>query len=310
MSIATWAARYVERFNFALTPLEGKRPFRDAWNEDAQLIRSANEARRYWTDHPAQGIGACLEPSGLVSLDADHEETERILATEGIDLGQLIANTPTILGRRPRLEFAAPHGLRLEKRVVQWPDPADPRKRVTIFELRAGRVQDVLPPSIHPGTGQPYRWITPPVDGFPPVPDKLLALWRDFENFRRRARNLCPWAEPMPAEEPRPLRSRRAHTGPSVIAAFNEVHEVTAILKAHGYTKSGKRWKSPHAKLESAPGIVILGERVFCHHSDDVLGDERAHDAFDLFCLFNHGGDVRAATKAAAEVLGMSARRA
>jgi putative DNA primase/helicase len=195
--------------------------------------------------------------------------------------------------------------------VIQWPGTANPRERVTVFELRAGRVQDAMPPSRHPKTGRPYRWMTPPTNGFPPVPEKLLALWRDFENFRRRARNLCPWAEPEPPpEDPRQLRSPRVRTGPSVIAAFNEVHEVAAILKAHGYTKSGKRWKSPHAKPESAPGIVLLGDKVFCHHSDDVLGDERAHDAFDLFCLFNHGGDVRAATKAAAEALGMNARKA
>ena len=41
VSIAQWAGRYIERFNFAFVPLDGKRPLGEAWNADENLIRTA-----------------------------------------------------------------------------------------------------------------------------------------------------------------------------------------------------------------------------------------------------------------------------
>lgn len=312
-SFADWAARYVERFGFALTPLEGKRPYLEAWNTDPKLIRDGAQARRHWRARPADNIGACLEPSGLVSLDADYPDGARlVLAAEGIDLDALIATTPTIVGRAPRLEFKAP-AAPLSKTAITWPPRTKGEKPVTVLELRAGRCQDVLPPSIHPDTRQPYTWRTPPRDGFPPLPESLLALWLD-DAFRLRARNRCPWAEPEPEPSIRaesalfPCPGRR--TGPSVIAAFNAAHDAIAILEAHGYVRAGrKRWKSPQG--HGVAGVVLLPSgRVYCHHASDPLGDEKAHDAFDLFALFDHAGDTRAAVRAAAELLGLGGRHA
>jgi putative DNA primase/helicase len=308
MSAAQWAVRYIER-GIAIVPLppREKKPTHPAWNQDAQLIRTAEAARRYFTGNPDANMGACLEPSGLVSLDADYLDGARqVLAAEGIDLDALTREIPTIIGRAPRLEFKAPD-VCLGRKAVIWPPRAEGEKPVTVLEFRAGRLQDVLPPSIHPNTRQPYRWLTPPRDGFPPLPDAILALWRDFERFKHRARNLCPWAPPEPEPEPRVARcDSRPRTGPSVIAAFNDAHDPVAILETHGYERAGKRrWKSPYG--HGIAGVVLLPSgKVFCHHASDPLGDEHAHDAFDLFALFEHGGDQRAAVKAAAELLGLN----
>src|SRR5690606_21867506 len=88
---AAWAGRYLERFGFALVPLRGKAPYREAWNSDASLIRDADAARAHWRLHPSENIGACLGPSGLVSIDCDHPDGARaVLANEGIDLDALI----------------------------------------------------------------------------------------------------------------------------------------------------------------------------------------------------------------------------
>jgi putative DNA primase/helicase len=305
MSAAAWAERYIERFGFKLVPLRGKVPIGEAWNVDENLIGTEHAARAHWSRNPHDNIGACLEPSGLASLDADdHEGARLVLTAEGIDLAALIATTPTIIGRAPRLEFKAPPDVKLGRKTVVWPARADGEKPVTVLELRAGRLQDVLPPSIHPDTRQPYRWLTSPRDGFPPLPKSLLKLWLDFEAFKHRARNLCPWADPEPdLAPPQPRRPSRARSGPSVIATFNEAHDAAAILEAHGYSRAGKRrWKSPNG--HGVAGVVVLPSgKVFCHHQSDVLGDEKAHDAFDLFRLFDHGGDYRAAVKAAAQVL-------
>jgi putative DNA primase/helicase len=307
MSNATWAERYVDRFALALTPLRGKVPICEGWNLDENLLRTAGAARDYFSRNPHDNMGACLEASGLVSVDADHPEgARRVLAAEGIDLDALIASTPTIIGRAPRLEFKAPNAP-LGRKSVVWPPKAVGEKPVTVVELRAGRVQDVLPPSIHPDTKQPYRWITPPRDGFPPLPESLLALWQDFDAFKHRARNLCPWADPEPeAAPPPPRRASRERTGPSVIAAFNDAHDAVSILESHGYVRAGKkRWKSPNG--HGVAGVVVLPSgKVFCHHQSDDLGNGHAHDAFDLFRLFDHSGDYHSAVKAAAQVLGMN----
>jgi putative DNA primase/helicase len=305
---AAWAHRYCE-IGLALTPLEGKRPIREAWNVDRNLIRSPDEARAYWRAHPAANMGACLSPSGLVSVDVDYPEgAHLVLAQESVDLEALIRLTPTVVGRAPRLEFKAPAAT-LGRKSVVWPPRAPGEKPVTVIELRAGRLQDVLPPSIHPDTHRPYTWRTPPKGGFPPLPEELLALWQDFEVFKHRARNLCPWAQPEPDPEFLPPRAPREHTGASVIEAFNQAHDAVAILESHGYERAGKRrWKSPNG--HGVAGVVLLESgKVYCHHaSDTALAGEHALDAFDLFRLLDHGGDYRAATRAAARLLRLDER--
>lgn len=306
MSTADWAERYVAFLGLALTPLRGKVPIREGWNLDENLLRTPQAAREYFTRNPHDNIGACLEPSGLASVDCDYPDGARlILAAERIDLDTLIASTPTIIGRAERLEFKAP--VPLGRKSVVWPPRAAGEKPVTVLEFRAGRVQDVLPPSIHPDTKKPYRWITPPRDGFPPLPQAILALWLDFDAFRKRARNLCPWAGPEPdVVPPSVARPGRPRVGPSIISEFNAAHDVAAILEAHGYQRIGKRrWKSPNG--HGMAGLVLLPDgKVFCHHQSDGLGGGKPHDAFDLFARLDHGGDVRAAVKEAARVLGLN----
>src|SRR5450631_4359051 len=104
MNVATWCERYVERFGFKLVPLRGKVPIGEAWNTDENLIGTVKAARACWSRNH-DNVGVCLEPSELVSLDADDPEGARlVLKAEGIDLDALIATTPTIIGRAPRLE--------------------------------------------------------------------------------------------------------------------------------------------------------------------------------------------------------------
>ena len=92
----------------------------------------------------------------------------------------------------------------------------------------------------------------------------------------------------------------------SPIAAFNDAHDVRSILKAHGYRESGKKFVAPTSQSGMAGVVVLAGqdgrERVFSHHSNDALSDGLAHDAFDLFCILDHGGDEWAAIQAAARL--------
>lgn len=210
------------------------------------------------------------------------------------------------MGRAPRLEFKTPEGISLARKSIVWPAGADHPEPVTVLEFRAGRVQDVLPPSIHPATRKPYRWHTIPRHGFSPLPDQFLKIWLDFDAFRHRARNVCPWAPPEAERAPVHARISRPHTGPSVIEQFNRAHDVTSLLESHGYVKAGpRRWKSPVGK--GIAGIVQLKDgRVYSHHQTDPLAGEHACDAFEVFARLEHCDDVRAATRAAAQILGLN----
>lgn len=92
----------------------------------------------------------------------------------------------------------------------------------------------------------------------------------------------------------------------SPIAAFNDAHDVRSILKAHGYRAKGQKFVSPASSSGMAGVVVLAGqdgrERVFSHHSNDPMADGLAHDAFDLFCILDHGGDEWAAIQAAARL--------
>lgn len=307
---AHYAARYCERFGAALTwtPHGEKGPRHPGWNLATIAIKDAATAAAFWRAHPDYGIGVLLSYSGLVSLDIDHAEHSRAIFSHfGIDLDQLRKHSPCIIGNpaKFRLMFEAPAGIELRHRTMMWPKPENVAKGFAVFELRAGPISDALPPTIHVGTGKPYRWAIPPRNGFPPLPARILELWQDWPAFNRQALTLCPWAPP-PKEAPKPKARTHVPARDSVIDAFNAAHHVAAILEAHGCQRRGKRFASPDT--QHAAGIVLMESgKAFCHHAGDPLSGEHACDAFDCFRLLGHGGDFRSAVKAAAHALGMAA---
>jgi putative DNA primase/helicase len=95
----------------------------------------------------------------------------------------------------------APRRLTLGHLKLTWPDKDGKRDKSgrvlerTVLELRTGslNLQDVLPPSWHPDIDRRYEWITAPEAEFPTMPEWMLMLWMEWEDFERRARLLCPW---------------------------------------------------------------------------------------------------------------------
>ena len=297
--VARFAERYRAHGLVLLSTAPGtKFPCYPGWNRPENAI-----APNFWRTHPRHGIATLLGPSGLVSIDVDNEPiAESTMLNFGVDLRKLRAHGPCIVGRHYRLLFQKP-AIELRHRSVTWPRRDDPRFGSVIFEFRAGSISDTLPPTIHPGTGNPYRWENPPRNGFPPLPQRLIELWMDWPEFHRKALALCPWA-PLPKPTP-PLRTRTHEPGrASVIDVFNDTHDVAEILEQHGYVRRGKRFASPDT--EHAAGIFLTpGGRIYCHHAGDPLSSEHAHDAFDVYRLLEHDGDFRAAVRAAAQSLGL-----
>ena len=302
---AAWAA-YWAGLGLALVPIPrgAKKPGMTGWQTRAF-------APGHWEANPEHGMGARLRDSGLASFDGDAlEEAGLALAAVGIELETLKAGAVVIQGNpdRWRAVFRLPPGAEgLSKKVLTWPPREPGGKSITVFELRAGPIQDCLPPTIHPGTGEPYRLLMAPweLEQWTGPPPALLELWRDWDHWRPILEAACPWAPAKP--EPEDVAPPREPAGgESVIDAFNRAHDPAAILAAHGYIPKGPNlWLSPSSGSGIA-GTRRLSQtgRIFCHHASDPLHGA-AHDAFSLFAVLEHHGNQREAVKAAARLLGM-----
>ncbi|MDE2471708.1 MAG: bifunctional DNA primase/polymerase, partial [Bradyrhizobium sp.] len=290
-----------------------KFPRIDGWQLPGGYITSADDAEAFYTTHPDWNIGVVLGASRLCSLDIDNApEAKQILAEFGVDIDHYSKVYPTIMGNpaRFRVEFALPDGVELPTHKLRWPNQDDPGKYHVVLELRSGNVQDVFPPSIHPDTKRPYEWVTRPNGKFPTIPDELLAIWRNWEQFSEEATALCPWGTHRIKAPQFVERPRVEGDGESVIEAFNKAHDIGAILEQYGYKPMGKRWLSPHSST-GLPGVTRLDEqRVFVHHGSDPLCADPPHpiSAFDVYKEYEHHGNVKEAVKAAARLLGLDHR--
>ena len=350
---ADWARRYIETFGLALVPIEPgqKGPKGNGWNKPGGYFTAAADAEAFWAKRPSHNLGVVLGPSRVCSLDVDDVQCTRQIFSKllGMDLDALADAYPTSVGNpaRFRVMFRVPDGVDLTWHPLNWPSQADPDgsihkalmaqvktardagdaareaalkmaaepfKKIPVFELRAGLVQDVLPPSIHPGTGQPYSWRTPPsADGLPELPAQLLAIWQGWDEFKPKAEAVCPWL-PRTAPAPRPAPAkpqlaavRNGRDLPEVIPLFNQAHDLAALIEAHGYERRGDKWLCPQSSSGLA-GVSIIDGKLFSHHSSDPLANGHKNDAFDVFCILEHSGNQKAAIKAAAQILGIDAK--
>lgn len=345
-AISSWARRYIETFNLALVPIEPgeKGPKGKGWNKPGGYITDPVAAEAFWQRNPNHNLGVVLGPSRVCSLDVDDVQWTRFVLFDqmGLDLDAMAVVYPTIVGNplRFRVLFKMPDDIELTRHSLSWPNEKDPDgsihkalmarvkaakelgdaadeaaaqteaeeyKRFTVFELRAGLVQDVFPPSVHPGTGKPYTWRTPPnaADGLPVLTSELLNIWQNWDVFKRNAEAACPWAPKPKKPAAKPIkRAPPADGKPSVIDEFNRCHDVEELLRAHDYIKRGNKWLYPHSST-GLPGVTVTDRKVYSHHGADPLANGHQNDAFEVFCLLDHDGDQSRAVKEAARMLGM-----
>lgn len=315
-----WYARsYTKNFGFHLVPIEPRRKFPRTQDWGNNCLTDPDEAAAFYEKHPDWNLGVALGPSRMCALDIDDLEAFKLICeVYGIDLGSLIEDTPTIKGKGFRLEFRVPEGVNLPYRKLNWPTEADKTKRFTVFELRSATdrsaKQNVYPPSIHPDTLEPYKWITQPRLDWPTPPDWLIAMWTNFDSFKPQMVAMCPWSELPPAPKPKSIPSKPIFNDGSgtVIEKYIASQSLTDSLARYGYTELGKRWLSPHSSTK-LPGVVLFEDHLSCwihHASDPLCSDEsgRPVNAFDLYCVYEHQGDVSKAVKAAAQLLGIQPR--
>lgn len=146
-----------------------KGPRYHGWNKEDNAIKTPAAAEKL------PGAGLCHSYSGTCAIDVDrYDEAERFLRDNGIDLGALFASPDAVQissGRKNR-------GKLIYRLDVPLPtlQPANGAIEFRSQARTGNTVQDVLPPTIHPDTGNPYKWVGD-WKQLPTLPEPLKALW-------------------------------------------------------------------------------------------------------------------------------------
>ena len=317
--ISWYAERYTSIHEMSLVPIEPGLKFPQSKDWGNNVLSDPEKAIDFYSQNADWNMGCVLGPSGFCSLDIDCAESFALILEEyGIPLDAL-KGYPTIQGsdKGYRVMFRVPDNTHLDYQKMSWPKQDDKTKQFTVFELRAGcdgkQRQDVLPPSIHPETKRPYKWIVQPAktrEDWPTPPGWLLAIWESWDSFKPQIKQICPWAEKQPAPENKPKTVYTGQDkGADVIGEYNRVYSLVNQLERYGYTRKGNRYLSPHSGT-NLPGVCIFpgGDTCWIHHASDPLcSDDSGQpvNSFDLFCYYDHGNDASKAVKAAADELGI-----
>lgn len=174
------------RHGWSLVPIPAgtKGPRSPGWHLKTNALKSQADLP------PGYGIGLAHAYSGTMALDIDQwDRAVSELALKGIDLEGLYSASDAVVidsGRHGhgKLLYAMPEGLVLpSKKLIGIGDDGN---KFNFLDFRCATsegttTQDVLPPSLHPLTGQPYRWAGKGHwTRLPQIPDALLTFWRDL----------------------------------------------------------------------------------------------------------------------------------
>lgn len=161
-----------------------KGPRRRGWQKKENMTSQGKPI------HPFNGFGLAHAYSGTMALDIDDFFRASLeLATRGINLHELYNASDAVVidSGRPghgKLLYAMPFGASLpSKKLI---DTDSQGRRYNYLDFRCGTangltMQDVLPPTLHSDTNQPYRWAgRGHWSRLPVIPDALLHFWMDL----------------------------------------------------------------------------------------------------------------------------------
>lgn len=184
VDVSLAARQYVAK-GWVLVPIAAgtKGPNSRGWNLISNCITQPDQCGRV-----RENVGLALAYSRLCTLDLDHIPTARDwLAERGVDIDQLLSapDAVRICSGRPNRD----------KLLYRLPDGIAPLATKNLgkeggLEFRCATaegltVQDVLPPSVHPDTGEHYSWrygddLVGHWSEPPTLPAELLAVWQSI----------------------------------------------------------------------------------------------------------------------------------
>jgi hypothetical protein len=142
----------------------GKAPKHSGWQQQGAPF-----------DPSSDRAGLVHQWSGTCALDIDDVDASTAwLGERGVEIAGLFADPWAVQlisgrGNHAKLLYSLPVA-RASKKIIE-------AKR-NILDFRCIGNQDVLPPTIHMGTGKPYTWFNfNPLLGLPPLPAALDAIW-------------------------------------------------------------------------------------------------------------------------------------
>ena len=165
-------------------PPATKGPQHKGWNLPENTLQSAADLPQSW------GIGLAHAYSGTMALDIDDWDRAKIEFVKfGINIDDLFdaADAVEIDSGKPghgKLIFRMPAGIPMQSKKLI--DVREDGTKYNYIDFRCASsngstMQDVMPPSIHPDTMQPYRWAGKGNwQNIPNLPEKLQAMWQHF----------------------------------------------------------------------------------------------------------------------------------
>ena len=125
--------------------LLGKRPVEPGWSRWCAEYQPADYIHQYRRSATPYNIGLPLGQRGLVAFDIDTDDPTHIARITGC----LPPITAAKRGKRGFTAFFLTDGDRI------------PTQRLGLVEVLSHGTQTVIPPSIHPDTGEAYVWLDP-----------------------------------------------------------------------------------------------------------------------------------------------------
>lgn len=306
LSIPQAVKVYTQELGFKLTAIaeKSKKAFNFGWN-----LPTYECDLTQWDKNPNLNIGVLLDKSHICTVDVDSKEDYEIVLSAIKDLLPTSkgffadSKTARISSGKPnsaKMVFRVPDGVNLDYHKLVWVQKNDEGKKEskTIFELRCGNKQDLLPCSIHPdidpiaGTNYVYQWIG---DEILELPEDLLFLWMHWDKFDDFLKNLNP-NKPEEEIKPRIVKNSSWGDNDDYIAQWKSAQSLAQMLTGYGYKRMGKRFLSPTSHSGSA-GIVLSddGTTFYSFGESDLLADGHQHDCFDLLAAYEFNGDKRQA---------------
>lgn len=145
-----YASKYFES-GLSIIPLNGKVPLIKGWEKFSEEMPTAELIDAWCVDYPDANIGlVCGAASGIIAFDFDYEGSDQG-KVEDILLQLLPPSPVRKCGKKKWTAFYRYNGI--GSTYFQ-------RGKLRLADFLSSNKQTVIPPSIHPDTGDAYRWIT------------------------------------------------------------------------------------------------------------------------------------------------------